>query len=112
MRNNYIPITGSPLTPYEKRVLDLVAQGKTNKQISELFGKTPQAIAVAIWRIGARLDVEGDLRHAVLAEQYRQLHGPYERKVATNANPPARRNTQHEDQFDDLRYQIQKALGR
>ncbi len=70
----HIPPINSKLTTYESDVLLLVSQGWTNQEVAYKLHRTPQSICMTIRRLRYKLDLHRDLRHEILAEQYKQLN--------------------------------------
>lgn len=59
----------SPLTPQERRVLALMAQGRTNRQIAERLGVSAQTIKNYVSSILRKLNAHDRTRAAVIAMQ-------------------------------------------
>jgi len=52
------PVSGAPLTPREREVLDWVAAGKTSRDIAAILGASPRTIEKHLERIYDKLGVE------------------------------------------------------
>lgn len=62
------------MTELERTILDMVAMGLTNDEISENRGVSPRTTEVQIRRIARKLGVEHRrLRHHILRQQFETL---------------------------------------
>ncbi|TWE17042.1 hypothetical protein [Kitasatospora atroaurantiaca] len=57
MTRQQLPPAGTPLTPVERRVLTVIAQGGGRRGAAAALGTTETAVKEALARIGARLGV-------------------------------------------------------
>lgn len=65
------PTLGAPLTPVERRILDLISEGRTNKQIAETLHLSPHTVKNRVTSILAKLGVQGRTQAALVGTRMR-----------------------------------------
>lgn len=71
---SFPPPAPQPLTPREREVLALIAEGLTNKAIASTLGITPGTTRIHVERILAKLDMPNRAGAAVYAHQHGLSH--------------------------------------
>ena len=76
------------LSPREREVLDVLAEGRTNREIAERLFISERTVAVHVRRILAKLEVSGRTEAAGMAIRLGMVPGALERPVHGGAGSP------------------------